>query len=121
MYSVIHCKPRWTEDAEEIRGITIATQQTQLAVVQLLFLEGVIDTKKVKVEVQQHLYNGIIKNYTRWYLHGEDENDETDESNSDSDSDGSENDVINMEQDDDMHGLVEEGCPQDPNRDAEKI
>ncbi|CAN6577189.1 unnamed protein product [Malus baccata var. baccata] len=40
MYSVIHCKPRWTEDAEEIRGITIATQQTQLAVVQLLFLEG---------------------------------------------------------------------------------
>ncbi|CAN6547389.1 unnamed protein product [Malus baccata var. baccata] len=78
--------------------------------------------KKVKVEVQQHLlYNGIIKNYTIWYLHGEDENDETDESNSDSDSDGSENDVINMEQDDDMHGLVEEGCPQDPNRDAEKF
>ncbi|KAM2327827.1 hypothetical protein ACFXTH_014358 [Malus domestica] len=78
--------------------------------------------KKVKVEVQQHLlYNGIIKNYTRWYLHGEDENDETDESNSDSDSDGNENDVINMEQDDDMHGLVEEGCPQDPNRDAEKF
>ncbi|CAN6704247.1 unnamed protein product [Malus baccata var. baccata] len=74
------------------------------------------------VEVQQHLlYNGIIKNYTRWHLHGEDENDETDESNSDSDSDGSENDVINMEQDDDMHGLVEEGCPQDPNRDAEKF
>ncbi|KAM1234555.1 hypothetical protein ACFX2J_004118 [Malus domestica] len=62
--------------------------------------------KKVKVEVQQHLlYNGIIKNYTRWHLHGEDENDETDESNNDSDSDGSENDVINMEQDDDMHVL----------------
>ncbi|KAM2547018.1 hypothetical protein EV2_019588 [Malus domestica] len=60
--------------------------------------------KKVKVEVQQHLlYNGIIKNYTRWHLHGKDENDETDESNSDNDSDGSENDVINMEQDDDMH------------------
>ncbi|KAM1003860.1 hypothetical protein ACFX1X_004177 [Malus domestica] len=62
--------------------------------------------KKVKVEVQQHLlYNGIIKNYTRWHLHGEDDNDETDESNSDRDSDGSENDVINMEQDDDMHVL----------------
>ncbi|CAN6714912.1 unnamed protein product [Malus baccata var. baccata] len=64
------------------------------------------------VEVQQHLlYNGIIKNYTRWYFHGEDENHETDEGNSDSDSDG----------DDDMHGLVEEGCPHDPNKDAEKF
>ncbi|CAL8154398.1 unnamed protein product [Prunus armeniaca] len=48
------------------------------------------------------------------YRHLSDESDE-----SDSDNDG--HDVASMEQDDDMHGLIEEGCPQDPNGDAHKF
>ncbi|XP_034202728.1 uncharacterized protein LOC117617460 [Prunus dulcis] len=77
--------------------------------------------RHLRYEVHKHLlYNGIKLTYTTWYLHGEGEDDDSDESDeSDSDNDG--NDVASTEQDDDMHGLIEEGCPQDPNGDAHKF
>ncbi|CAB4308582.1 unnamed protein product [Prunus armeniaca] len=65
--------------------------------------------RHLRYEVHKHLlYNGIKLTYTTWYLHGEgedediDESDDSDESDeSDSDNDG--HDVASMEQDDDMH------------------
>ncbi|ONH94569.1 hypothetical protein PRUPE_7G022900, partial [Prunus persica] len=72
----------------------------------------------LRYEVHKHLlYNEIKLTDTTWYLHGEGEDEDSDES--DSDNDG--HDVASMEQDDDMHGLIEEGYPQDPNGDAHKF
>ncbi|CAL8175434.1 unnamed protein product [Prunus armeniaca] len=50
---------------------------------------------------------------------GEVEVEDEDSDESDSDNDG--HDVASMEQEDDMHDLIEEGCPQDPNGDAHKF
>ncbi|CAL9018709.1 unnamed protein product, partial [Prunus brigantina] len=72
--------------------------------------------RRVRDEVHQHLlFKGIRLDYTRWYLHGEDEDNDSDESDSSS-SNG--NEVDNLESIDDMHGLIEEVFPQEPNRDA---
>ncbi|XP_020426545.1 uncharacterized protein LOC109950821 [Prunus persica] len=74
--------------------------------------------RHLRYEAHKHLlYNGIKLTYTTWYLHGEGEDEDSDES--DSENDG--HDVASMEQDDDMHGLIEEGYPQDPNGDAHKF
>ncbi|CAL9000647.1 unnamed protein product [Prunus brigantina] len=75
--------------------------------------------RRVRDEVHQHLlFKGIRLDYTRWYLHGEDEDNDSDESDSSS-SNG--NEVDNLESIDDMHGLIEEVFPQEPNRDAGKF
>ncbi|CAL2277966.1 unnamed protein product [Prunus armeniaca] len=58
---------------------------------------------------------------TTWYLHGEGEVEVEDEDSDESDSDNDGHDVASMEQEDDMHDLIEEGCPQDPNGDAHKF
>ncbi|CAB4313526.1 unnamed protein product [Prunus armeniaca] len=77
--------------------------------------------RHLRYEVHEHLlFNRIKLTYTTWYLHGEDDDKDSDESD-ECDSDNDENDVASMEQDNDMHGLIEEGCPQDPNGDAHKF
>ncbi|KAK0606488.1 hypothetical protein LWI29_038300 [Acer saccharum] len=68
-------------------------------------------------EVHTHLLlKGITPSYNNWFLHGNDE-----DSDNDSESDSAESEKMNVEQCDDMHGLIEESFPQDPNRDAEKF
>ncbi|CAL2257438.1 unnamed protein product [Prunus armeniaca] len=77
--------------------------------------------RHLRYEVHKHLlFNGIKLTYTTGYLHGEDEDEDSDDSDEcDSDNDG--NEVASMERDNDMYGLIEEDCPQDPNGDAHKF
>ncbi|CAL8117665.1 unnamed protein product [Prunus armeniaca] len=75
--------------------------------------------RRVRDEVHQHLlFKGIRHDYTRWYLHGEDEDNDSAESDSRS-SNG--NEVDNLESIDDMHGLIKEVFKQEPNGDAGKF
>ncbi|KAK2638770.1 hypothetical protein Ddye_026565 [Dipteronia dyeriana] len=68
-------------------------------------------------EVHTHLLlKGITPSYNNWFLHGNDE-----DSDNDSDSNSGDYEKINVGQCDNMHGLIEESFPQDPNRDAEKF
>ncbi|KAK2645093.1 hypothetical protein Ddye_020288 [Dipteronia dyeriana] len=67
-------------------------------------------------EVHTSLLKGIAPSYNNWFLHGNDE-----DSDNDSDSNSGDSEEINVGQCDDMHGLIDESFPQDPNRDVEKF
>ncbi|KAL5782770.1 hypothetical protein ACOSP7_007799 [Xanthoceras sorbifolium] len=62
------------------------------------------------------LRNGFMPTYNTWFLHGDDGY-----SDNESDSNDDEFDMMNEEQCDNMHDLIEESFPQEPNRDADKF
>ena len=79
----------------------------------------------VRSEVHWHLLRyGIKPHYTFWNLHGEADDDNSDESEDDSNSEfdrGADNGATPMELCDDMQDLIEEIFPQDPNEDAQRF
>ncbi|KDO43628.1 hypothetical protein CISIN_1g041832mg [Citrus sinensis] len=74
--------------------------------------------RKIRSEVHKHLLEeGIRRDYTTWYCHGENGDRDTDNDRAENDENGN---LENFQQNE-MYDMIEEGFSQDPNEEAQRF